>query len=500
MSYFWGARFNEKLDEDTIDFTTSEDIILDQKLIMYDILGTQAHNLMLYKIGLLKEYEIKEILKVLEQLKKEYYKGNIKLKKEFEDVHLNIEKTITKKIGEEIGGKIHLARSRNDQILVDLRMFMRDNILEIMIKNLDLIKALMEISKENYETIIPGYTHMQHAQPITLSHWCLSHIDSIIRDLERLEEIYKRINTNPLGAGAISGSKWPIKRDMTSDLLGFEKIQENTLDVVSSRGELEAELISILCLIMIHISKLAEDLILWSSFEFNFIELNDKFTTGSSIMPQKKNPDICELARGKTALLIGNLTSILNIIKSLPSGYNRDLQETKKPLFNSMETTIKTITVFSKLLAGIEFNKKRMEEITKSNFSNAVDLSDLLIEKGIPFRTAYKIIGNLVKNLKKQSKTFEGLSSSDLIGFVKKEAEKEISLSDDEIKNAIDPKKTILKKNHIGGPAPIENKRMMEQRMDIVKIFENKIKEKQENLKMKFNNFQKEINKIIQSP
>ncbi|MEM4206817.1 MAG: argininosuccinate lyase [Nitrososphaerota archaeon] len=500
MSLFWGARFDENALDETLEYTAGEDIRIDEKLILYDIIGTQAHNIMLFQIGLLKKEELKSILKVLEDLKKEFSEGKIHLQKEYEDVHLNIERLVTERIGRELGGKIHLARSRNDQVILDIRMYMRDAIIALMEKLIELSKTLLKLAEENYETLMPGYTHLQQAQPITLSHWCLSYVDALIRDLERINQLYNRLNKNPLGAGALAGFTWSINRNLTADLLGFEGVQENTLDVVSSRGEFEAELISILCILMIQLSRIAEDLILWSTSEFNFIQLDDKYTTGSSIMPQKKNPDIAELIRGRAGRLIGDLCSIMSILKGLPTGYNRDFQETKRILFDGINVTLPSVNILSKIISSVKFNKERMRESVEEGFTSAVDVSDLLVKKGIPFRTAYHVTGRIVNLLLKQGRRLKDLTASELREIIFSETSMKVDLKDAELRVIFNPLENIKIKNHIGGPAPSENNRMSADRLRKIKEFEELTLGLKKVLKERYNKLSEEIRRIISSP
>jgi len=361
-------------------------------------------------------------------------------------------------------------------------------------------KTLLDLAEENYDTIMPGYTHMQHAQPITFSHWCLSHVDAVIRNLERLQQLYNRLNANPLGAGAVAGFTWSIKRELTAEMLGFNSVQENTLDVVSSRGEFEAELVSILCMVMVHLSRIAEDIILWSTYEFSFIEIGDKFTTGSSVMPQKKNPDIAELVRARASRIIGNLCSIMSILKGLPSGYNRDYQETKKILFETVDTTSASISILSMMMSSVKINKNRMIKMVEEGFSSAVDISDLLVKKGIPFRSAYQVTGRLVNKLLNNGKTFKDLTSDELVNTTTSETGVKINISESELFEALTPSANIKRKNHLGGPAPAENMRMREDRLKKIREFEESALNIKEYLKEKYDKLTKEVNNIISSP
>jgi len=495
----WDGRFEAELKEEVLDYTVGDDITLDQKLIMYDIIGTEAHDIMLYKVGILKPSSIKNILIGLEKLKELYKNGKFVLEKQFEDVHMNIERAMINYIGEEDGGNIHIARSRNDQILLDLRLYMRDEIIKINESLIELIEILINKASENLETIMPGYTHFQHAQPITFGHWCMAYVDAFIRDFERLSQIYKRINQSPLGAAAIAGVSWKINRKMVADLLGFEALQENTLDCISNRGEFISELLNICSIIMVHLSKIAEDLILWSTYEFRMIELDDAYSTGSSIMPQKKNPDVCELIRARTGIVISLLNQVLNIIKGLPSGYNRDYQETKYPLIKGIEITKKSINIMKGTINTLKINKQRMAELVKTNFISATELMDYLVKNGIPLRTAHKVVGKFIRKLIKNS--IYPLDKIDVKLFkdvVKEELNIDINLTQEELNNLLDVEKIIRRRNLIGGPAPEEVSRMIKNRNEKLlnlKEYNFQVKKKLESV---YTNLNKIINSIIE--
>ncbi|MHA1131720.1 MAG: argininosuccinate lyase, partial [Candidatus Helarchaeota archaeon] len=377
---------------------------------------------------------------------------------------------------------MHLARSRNDQILTDLRLFMRDEILNVQKCLIKLITVLIETAEPNIETLFIGYTHTQQAQPITFAHWCMAHVDTFFRDLERLSQTYGRINTNPLGAAAIAGTSWPIDRDYTRELLGFDIIQENTLDVVSSRGEFTADITSVFASIMIHLARIAEDLILNSTSEFGVITLSDKYSTGSSIMPQKKNPDVLEVIRAKCGVIIGNLQKVLSILKSLPSGYNRDHQELKEALFPSIQTVKISIQVLTGLISTMTINQSVIEERLENSLLLATELVDLLVKRwDIPFRMAYSIIAQYIKAHPEDLK-FDPEAVAEFINTYKDPAAETISVA--HIKGALDPLETIKRRTHIGGPAPQEVQRMIQDRKQnlekvkgIVLNLENKINE-----------------------
>lgn len=472
-----GGRIEEELDKTVLKFLSGKDIIFDKELVPYDILGNMAHSLMLNKIGAIPDEEIGPILTALKEIYEKWQKGDFHLSEELEDVHMNIEYAVTERLGGEIGGKMHLARSRNDQVLVDLRLFLREAIIGIQQVVLDLIETLVKRAEENIETLFISYTHLQQAQPITFAHWCMAHVDALIRDLERLFETYTRVNLNPLGAGALAGTSWAIDRTYTSTLLGFDGIQENTLDVISSRGELEAELLGNCSLIMIHIGRIAEDVILGATSEFGYIILDDAYTTGSSIMPQKKNPDVAELIRAKIGIIHGKLFTALSILKGLPSGYNRDHQDLKEALFPSLETIKLSLIVLKGLISTLKLNEQKINDAIYYNFIIATELVDLLVkESNIPFRTAYLIIGTIIKDfIKEGKKSPNDITPEILMKAAESYSEQKILISVEKIKKAIDPLETIKRRKHIGGPAPTEEKRMINDRKQRIKDYNVKI-------------------------
>ncbi|MHA1384069.1 MAG: argininosuccinate lyase [Candidatus Helarchaeota archaeon] len=499
MSYKpWGGRFSKGPDKLLEEYTAAEDIELDKKLIIYDILGTEAHDIMLNKIGALKYEALKKILTELDNLKSLWEKGEFQLKIEQEDVHMNVEKFVSDKAGEDIGGMMHLARSRNDQILVDLRLYIRDEICEIIDDLLNVIGVFMDKAKITSKIVMPAYTHFQPAQPITFGFWCMAHADAFIRDLSRLEQVYQRINTNPLGTGAIAGVSWPIDRKLTTELLGFDSIQENALDVISSRGEFIAEVIAISSIIMTHLNKICTDLILWSSKEFDMIELDDAFTTGSSIMPQKKNADAAELVRAKNGKVNGYLMQVLGILHGLPSGYNRDFQETKGPIIYAIDTVKASIKIVAEMVKTLKINEERMQILAKSNFITATELIDLFMKKGdISFRTAHRVVGKLINKLISEGIDYKSIEATKVNEILKDILNKNLNLTNEEIQDAIDPWKTVQKRKHIGGPAEEEVLRMLEDRKNIIENFSKKNLEKKEKIKNSYNELQKKVQMII---
>ncbi len=470
------SRFEEDLDKKVEEFLSGKDILYDTLLIPYDILGNIAHHLMLNKIGAISDEDVKPILSALKTIYEKWKNGKFILTRELEDVHMNIEHAVAELVGKDVGGRMHLARSRNDQVLTDLRLFMRDEIIQIEKDLINLISVLIEKAEENLITLYIGYTHTQHAQPITFSHWCMAQVDTLIRDLDKLIITYSKVNTNPLGAVAIAGTSWPIDRQYTTELLGFEGIQENTLDVVSSRGEYIGDLVFNCATIMVHLGRMAEDIILATTSEFGYITLSDSYSTGSSIMPQKKNPDVLELIRARSGVMSANVQKILGILKGIPSGYNRDHQELKEPLFSSIEHVKLSLKVMAGLLSTMKINDERIKQQIQTNFITATELVDLIIQEyKIPFRIAYTIVGNLVKDLIKQGhKNLDDITPEILLKYVKANSKQDKLIALEKIKKALDPLETIKRRTHIGGPAPQEEQRMIVDRIEkLVRIKEN---------------------------
>ncbi len=445
----WGGRFSKKTLKEVDAFNAS--IEFDYQLWRYDIIGSIAHARMLAKKNILSKNESLKIEKGLLSIAKDIEAGKFEWKIDQEDVHLNIESELIKRIGP-IGGKLHTARSRNDQVALDLRLYSRDQIKNLK-ENLYLFQtALILIAEKHVETILPGYTHLQRAQPILLAHHLLAYFEMAERDKERLNDLLKRVEVLPLGSGALAGTTFPIDRFATAKELSFPKVSANSLDAVSDR-DFVVELLSICSLIMVHLSRFAEELILWSSFEFNFVKLPEDYCTGSSMMPQKMNPDVLELIRGKSGRVFGNLSGFLTTLKGLPLAYNKDMQEDKEPLFDSIKTTLDCLFLFAGLLAKTEFKKENLLKATVEGFLIATDLADYLAEKGIPFREAHHVAGRVVRYCQEQSKTIESLSLSELQKFSDK-IEKDISswLS---LQSAIDRRKSY------GGTATSEVKKQI---------------------------------------
>jgi len=437
----WGGRFQKPTAKSVEEFTAS--IHYDSKLYRYDIEGSIAHATMLAKQGIIAKAEATKIVTALKRIGKDLDKGKITFSQTDEDIHMAIERELTDRIGA-VGGKLHTARSRNDQIVLDVRLFLRaeiDNILSLT-KSLQL--QLIKSAKNEIKTIMPGYTHMQKAQPVLLSHYLLAFWEMLERDAQRLSDCRKRVDVMPLGAAALAGTSVPIDRRETARLLNFPEVSANSMDTVADRDFI-AEFIFASSLIMMHLSRLAEDLILWSSDEFAFVEISDAYTTGSSIMPQKKNPDIAELVRGKAARVYGDLFTIMTLLKGLPMTYNRDLQEDKEPLFDAVSTVEDCLRIFAEMLGQTKFNREKMRRAASGGFSAATDVAEYLVAKGVPFRQSHEIAGKIVAYCIKNKKSLEEMT-------VKEYAEFHDGFTSD-IKERIKLEKVVNSRKHKGGTA-----------------------------------------------
>lgn len=388
----WGGRFKDKTAKILEEF--SESVSFDRRLWKEDIEGSIAHAKMLHKQGIIDDKELNQLIEGLLEISKEIEEGRFVFRTELEDVHMNIERALIEKIGN-TGAKLHTARSRNDQVATDLRLYLRKEVSEIVELIHALQKTLISLAEKNIDTLMPGYTHMQKAQPVLLGHHLLAYAWMLKRDLERFKESLKRINQCPLGACAIAGSSLPIDREFTTRELGFEGVIPNSMDAVSDR-DFVLDVLYAGSVAMMHLSRLCEELIIWSTDEFKFIELPDRFTTGSSMMPQKKNPDPAELIRGKTGRVYGNLISLLTTMKALPLAYNRDMQEDKEPVFDTIDTVNLSLRIINEMLPEIKFHKEKLESSAEDGFTTATDLAEYLVRKGIPFRLAHEITGKIV--------------------------------------------------------------------------------------------------------
>ena len=402
----WGGRFNKGSSSLLEQFNAS--IGFDNRMYAEDIAGSIAHSKMLNKIGILTVEEQEKIENGLIQIKEMIDNGNFEFHISDEDIHMAVEKKLIELIGS-LGGKLHTGRSRNDQVALDIRMYLKKEILNIK----DLLKVLMEaitqVAESNKDVIMPGYTHLQRAQPILFSHHMMAYYEMMKRDLDRLEDCFKRIDVMPLGAGALAGTTYPLDRHYVAELLGFSKVTENSLDTVSDRDFI-IETNFVISMILMHLSRFSEELIIWSTSEFSFVEMDDTYSTGSSIMPQKKNPDVTELVRGKTGRVFGNLIGILTVMKGLPLAYNKDTQEDKEGVFDSIDTIKIVLEIFSPMLKTMTIKKENMKASIYEGFINATDIADYLAKKGLPFREAHKIVGELVSYCEQNNKLLTDLS------------------------------------------------------------------------------------------
>lgn len=438
----WGGRFKDQQNRLVEEFTAS--IPFDYVLYHYDIQGSIAHCQMLVKCGIISEEEGKKIIKALGEIRHEIEHGKFQFQVELEDVHMNIEHRLIEKIGP-TGGKIHTARSRNDQIALDIRLYLRDQIDEILTCLVALKKRLAQTAREHEDTIMPGYTHLQRAQPILLAHHLLAYYDMFSRDVQRFNENRNRVNIMPLGSGALAGTNYPLDRNYLAQLLNFTSVTSNSVDAVSDRDFL-IEFASASSILMMHLTRMCEELVLWSTAEFSFIELSDSFCTGSSIMPQKKNPDVPELIRGKSGRVYGHLISLLTIMKGLPLSYNRDLQEDKESVFDIVETVTRSLQILTALWAEVKINKTRMVQAARESFTNATDLADYLVGKGVPFREAHHIVGKAVRACLEQEKLLEDLSLVELKTFS--------PLIEKDVSEWLQLEKSISRKSGYGGTSP----------------------------------------------
>lgn len=446
----WGGRFTKPTNQLVYDFNAS--IKFDQTFALQDIKGSIAHVKMLTKQKILTEQEGKDIENALQSIYQEIEQGRLAIDESCEDIHSFVESTLISRIGD-TGKKLHTGRSRNDQVALDMRLYTRDQIQMMHTLIIDLLKTINDIMKEHIDTIMPGFTHLQKAQPITLAHHMGAYFEMFKRDATRLDDIYERMNICPLGSGALAGTTYPLDREYTASLLGFDGPCLNSIDGVSDRDYL-IELLSAMSTMMMHMSRLSEEMIIWNTNEYQFIELDDTFSTGSSIMPQKKNPDICELIRGKTGRVYGALMGLLTTMKGLPLAYNKDMQEDKEMFFDALTTTKGCLQLLSDMLKTTSFNKDKMKASATGGFTNATDAADYLVGKSVPFRDAHGIIGQLVLYAISQNKALDDLTLEEF---------KNISdVFDQDIYQAIDVNTCVNKRNTIGACGQDAMKKVIE--------------------------------------
>ncbi len=457
MKKLWSGRFTQKTSGTVESFT--ESISFDKKLWRHDIKGSVAHARMLARQRIITKKEAYAIVAGLQQISNRIEKGTFPFSSELEDIHMNIESALTENIGS-VGKKLHTARSRNDQVAVDLRLYLKDEMQKIILLLERLQKTFVTLAEKNQEAIMPGYTHLQRAQPVLLGHHLLAYVEMFQRDKERFRDCLKRTDVCPLGACALSGTSLPTDRAYTAKLLGFREVSGNSIDSVSDR-DFALEFLSCTAIAMMHLSRLAEELILWSTEEFRFIELSDRFTTGSSIMPQKKNPDVAELMRGKTGRVYGNLMALLTLMKGLPLAYNRDMQEDKLPVFDSVETLEGCLEVLDGMMRDLKFNTTRLRLTAGEGYSTATDIAEYLVRKGVPFREAHEITGRIVLSCISRNITLTGLSLKELSAFSAK-------ISRD-ILPVLDPAESVKARTSFGGTSPSEVKRQIKHYRKVLK-------------------------------
>ena len=482
------SRLGNDLSDITLDYVSSIDD--DNAIAFYDIIGSQAHALMLYQQNIITKNDAKKILSSLESLKDKTFDSSSGA----EDIHELIEALVIKQAGMASGGKMHTARSRNDQVVLDIRMKIRDDINIICNCLLDTIEALVSVAKNHQKTIMPLYTHLQQAQAGLFSHYLLSHADVLSRDFQRLYGTFERINQSPLGAGPVGGTSIPIDRHSTAKMLGFDDVVENSIDATSTR-DFVAEYVSMISILMTNLSKIAEDFVIWSTSEFSFIELADEFTSPSSVMPQKKNPDILELTRGKTAEVIGNLTAILTTVKGLASGYGRDLQQIKSSIWSTSKISINALLIFKSMLLTLKVNEKQMKKVTESSNLIALDIAEKLVKEGIPFRVTHKIAGSLVQLAHLSKKPISKLTSSDIKKSVAdtKVDPKLVS----EIISSITVISSLKERKSFGSSGYDEQKRMISDRIKKINDFRTNLTHRENKINSSLEDLKKQIDEII---
>ena len=446
----WSGRFSEPVADFVLRYTASVDF--DKRMAMADIAGSIAHATMMNHVGVLSDTDLADIKRGMAQIVEEIQSNTFEWKLELEDVHLNIEARLTQLVGD-AGKRLHTGRSRNDQVTTDTRLYLREEIDTIIHLLSDLQEVLVTKAKAEAETIMPGFTHMQVAQPVTLGHHLLAYVEMFERDRSRMIDLRRRVNQCPLGAAALAGTTYPIDREFTAKLLGFESVMQNSLDAVSDR-DFSIEFTSAASLIMMHISRLSEELIYWMSQRFKFMMLPDRFTTGSSIMPQKKNPDVAETARGKAGRVVGDLISLAVLMKGLPLAYAKDTQEDKEPIFDALDTVKDTLRAFIEMMPGVEPNREEMLRAAQAGYPTATDLADYLTKKGLPFRESHDVVGSVVRLAQDRDCDLADLSLEDLQSFSS-------LIEADVYEKALKLEASIAARDHIGGTAPNQVRRQV---------------------------------------
>lgn len=438
----WSGRFHEPVSELVKQYTAS--ITFDQRLAQCDIEGSLAHAQMLQQAGVLSAEDLNAIQQGMREILHEIAAGKINWSVDLEDVHMNVEHLLTQKVGD-AGKRLHTGRSRNDQVATDIRLWLREEIDRIVLLINDLQSALVDLAEKNAEVVMPGFTHMQVAQPVSFGHHMLAYVEMLGRDCERMQDCRHRVNRMPLGAAALAGTTFPINREVTARLLGFEAICQNSLDAVSDR-DFAIEFTAAASILMMHLSRLSEELIYWMSPRFGFIDIADRFCTGSSIMPQKKNPDVPELVRGKSARVVGHLMGLITLMKSQPLAYNKDNQEDKEPLFDTVDTLVDTLRIYADMMRGVSVKPKNLRAAVLQGFATATDLADYLVKKGLPFRDSHEVVARAVRLAEEQQKELSELPLEVLQSFS--------GLIEEDVYQVLSPEGSLNARNHIGGTAP----------------------------------------------
>jgi len=490
MSSLWGGRFSRKMATSMLNFSQSTEA--DTRLIPYDIWGSQVHALMLARQQIITEMDLGPILTWLGKALTDFQQGQLVLDPAKEDVHMNVEFYLIEGAGAEFGGKLHTARSRNDQVLTDARLYSREQILAISSHLTVLSRTFLNLADEHTTTVMPGYTHTQHAQPISLGFWATAYVSLFLRDLKRLAAAFETTNSNPLGACALAGTTFPIDRDFTTQLLGFGHLHRHALDVISSRDFI-AETLSALVILMTNLSRLSEEIVYWTSYEFGLAKLGDAFASGSSIMPQKKNADVAELMRGRFGKMLGTLVDLLTNLKGLPLGYNRDLQEDKPPLWRAFDTIEDCLQVLPQMLQSMTFNTDRMADLCQANFSTATELANYLAEeRGLPFRQCHEIVGGVVGKLSQQGETFANLEQT---GSLLKEMG--IKIADVDLVQILDARQALNRNQSVGGTSPTEVKKMIKEFSEALSHIENQIKRQTQQIQQAYHRTQQLVQEAI---
>ena len=450
MAKMWAGRFSKEVDEKVNDFNSS--ISFDARMYRHDIRGSMAHAQMLGEQGIIEKHESEKIIEGLKGLLADLDSGALHFDPNAEDIHMFVEQVLTERLGD-TGKRLHTARSRNDQVALDIKFYLKDECDEISKLTYELIETLIATAQEHYDTVMPGYTHLQRAQPVTFAHHIMAYAQMLTRDLGRLADTKKRMDRMPLGSCALAGTTYPLNRKRTAELLGFEDITYNSLDGVSDRDYC-IELASAVSILMMHLSRFSEEIVMWCSWEFKFIELDDAYSTGSSIMPQKKNPDITELIRGKTGRVYGDLMTLLSMMKNLPLAYNKDMQEDKEAVFGAIDTVKQCLEVFTPMFSTMTLRRDNMRKAASRGFINATDCADYLTKKGVPFRDADKTVGRLVNQCIKADETLETMTMRDFAAISNKFG--------DDVYDALDLRTCVAERKVIGGPAPQEVTRQID--------------------------------------